>query len=100
MFHDPLSDYLRASCPVVSSVLSALVTHLTAPLCLSRHLLPLSLALPHSTALTTPLTWQFELGFLAAAVPHLCAMLLALEGDPDALDIPIPRTHAETFSGP
>ncbi|CAI7789878.1 unnamed protein product [Closterium sp. NIES-53] len=38
---------------------------------------------------------QFERGFLAAAVPHLCAMLLALEGDPDALDIPIPRTHAE-----
>ncbi|CAI7853357.1 unnamed protein product [Closterium sp. NIES-54] len=43
---------------------------------------------------------QFELGFLAAAVPHLCAMLLAPEGDPDALDIPIPRTHAEAVSGP
>ncbi|CAI5969202.1 unnamed protein product [Closterium sp. NIES-64] len=43
---------------------------------------------------------QFELGFLAAAVPHLCAMLLAPEGDPDALDIPIPRTHAEAISGP
>ncbi|CAI7922757.1 unnamed protein product [Closterium sp. NIES-54] len=32
VFHDPLSDYLRASCPLVSRVLSALVTHLTAPL--------------------------------------------------------------------
>ncbi|CAI7809956.1 unnamed protein product [Closterium sp. NIES-54] len=27
-------------------------------------------------------------------------MLLAPEGDPDALDIPIPRTHAEAISGP
>ncbi|CAI7868969.1 unnamed protein product [Closterium sp. NIES-53] len=43
---------------------------------------------------------QFELGFLAAAVPHLCAMLLALEGDPDALDFPIPCTHAEEVSRP
>ncbi|CAI7755765.1 unnamed protein product [Closterium sp. NIES-53] len=43
---------------------------------------------------------QFELGFLAAAVPHLCTTLLAPEGDPDALDIPIPRTHAEAVSGP
>ncbi|CAI7771227.1 unnamed protein product, partial [Closterium sp. NIES-53] len=40
------------------------------------------------------------LGFLAAAVPHLCAMLLAPEGDPNALDILIPRTHVEVVSGP
>ncbi|CAI7834782.1 unnamed protein product [Closterium sp. NIES-53] len=40
------------------------------------------------------------LGFIAAAVPHLCAMLLAPEGDPGALDIPIPRTHDEAVSGP
>ncbi|CAI7869935.1 unnamed protein product [Closterium sp. NIES-53] len=31
VFHDPLSDYLRASHPVVSRVFSALVTHPTAP---------------------------------------------------------------------
>ncbi|CAI7932107.1 unnamed protein product [Closterium sp. NIES-54] len=43
---------------------------------------------------------QFELGFLAAAVPYLCAMLLAREGDPDALDIPIPRSHAVAVLGP
>ncbi|CAI7876550.1 unnamed protein product [Closterium sp. NIES-54] len=43
---------------------------------------------------------QFELGFLVAAIPHLCTMLLAPEGDPDALDIPIPRNHAEAVSGP
>ncbi|CAI7849388.1 unnamed protein product, partial [Closterium sp. NIES-53] len=43
---------------------------------------------------------QFELEFLAAASPHLCAMLLSPEGDPDALDIPTPRTYAEAVSGP
>ncbi|CAI7914528.1 unnamed protein product [Closterium sp. NIES-54] len=31
MFHDPLSDYLRASRPVVSRVLSTLVSHPSAP---------------------------------------------------------------------
>ncbi|CAI7817646.1 unnamed protein product [Closterium sp. NIES-54] len=43
---------------------------------------------------------QFELGFLAATVPHLYAMLLAREGDTDALDIPITCNHAEAVSGP
>ncbi|CAI7789776.1 unnamed protein product, partial [Closterium sp. NIES-53] len=32
VFHDPLSNYLRASRPVISRVLSALFTHPTAPL--------------------------------------------------------------------
>ncbi|CAI7866207.1 unnamed protein product [Closterium sp. NIES-54] len=43
---------------------------------------------------------QFELCFLVATFPHPCAMLLAPEGDPDALDIPIPHTHAEAVLGP
>ncbi|CAI7734339.1 unnamed protein product, partial [Closterium sp. NIES-53] len=43
---------------------------------------------------------QFELEFLEAASPHLCAMLLAPEGDPDALDISTPRTYAKVVSGP
>ncbi|CAI7933083.1 unnamed protein product [Closterium sp. NIES-54] len=43
---------------------------------------------------------QFELEFLATASPHLCAMLLAPEEDPDALDIPTPCTYAEAVSGP
>ncbi|CAI7778197.1 unnamed protein product [Closterium sp. NIES-54] len=36
----------------------------------------------------------------AAAVPHLVSMLLALEGDPDAPDIPTPRSYAEAIEGP
>ncbi|CAI7803567.1 unnamed protein product [Closterium sp. NIES-53] len=42
---------------------------------------------------------EYELEFLAAASPHSCAMLLALEGDPDALDIPTPRMYREAVSG-
>ncbi|CAI7769187.1 unnamed protein product [Closterium sp. NIES-54] len=40
---------------------------------------------------------QFDLGIHAAPVPHL--LLYAHEGDPDTLDIPIPRTYAEAISG-
>ncbi|CAI5982547.1 unnamed protein product [Closterium sp. NIES-65] len=36
----------------------------------------------------------------AAAVPHLVSMLIAPEGDPDALDIPTPRSYAEAIEGP
>ncbi|CAI7914192.1 unnamed protein product, partial [Closterium sp. NIES-54] len=43
---------------------------------------------------------QFELEFLAAASPHLCALLLVPEGDPTALDIPTPRTYTEAVLGP
>ncbi|CAI7912380.1 unnamed protein product [Closterium sp. NIES-54] len=111
----------NASRPVVSRVFSALVTHPTAPLSsvstlvttvagfasshrldYAAHLVSGPARSPFSGgALVFPLEdKQFELGFLAAAVPRLCAMLLAPEGDPDALDIPIPRNHVETASGP
>ncbi|CAI7811739.1 unnamed protein product [Closterium sp. NIES-53] len=43
---------------------------------------------------------QEDFECLAAAVPHLVAMLLAPEGDPDAQDIPTPRSYAETVTGP
>ncbi|CAI7771346.1 unnamed protein product [Closterium sp. NIES-53] len=43
---------------------------------------------------------QEEFECLAAAVPHLVAMLLAREGDPDAPNIPTPRSYAEAITGP
>ncbi|CAI5479315.1 unnamed protein product [Closterium sp. Yama58-4] len=43
---------------------------------------------------------QEDLECLAAAAPHLVAMLLAPEGDPDAPDIPTPRSYAEAIAGP
>ncbi|CAI7845134.1 unnamed protein product [Closterium sp. NIES-54] len=123
VLHDQLSNYLRASHHVVSRVLSALVTHPSAPLSsvlalvttvasfTSSHRLDYASHMVSGTAcfpstrglLVFPLEVledrEFELGFLATAVPHLCAMLLASEGDQDALDIPIPRNHAEAVSG-
>ncbi|CAI7838955.1 unnamed protein product, partial [Closterium sp. NIES-53] len=43
---------------------------------------------------------QKDFECLAAAVPHLVAMLLAPEGDPDAPDISTPRSYAELITGP
>ncbi|CAI5950466.1 unnamed protein product [Closterium sp. NIES-64] len=43
---------------------------------------------------------QEELQCLATASPHLVSMLLAPEGDPDALDIPTQRSYAEAAEGP
>ncbi|CAI7733176.1 unnamed protein product [Closterium sp. NIES-53] len=40
-----------------------------------------------------------EFECLAAAVPHLVAMLLAPERDPDAPDTPTPRSYAEVITG-
>ncbi|CAI7791558.1 unnamed protein product [Closterium sp. NIES-53] len=42
---------------------------------------------------------QEDLECLAAAAPHLVSMLLAPEGDPDAPDIPTPRSYAEAIAG-
>ncbi|CAI7815798.1 unnamed protein product [Closterium sp. NIES-54] len=43
---------------------------------------------------------QEDLECFAATSPHLVSMLLAPEGDPDALDIPTPRSYAEAIEGP
>ncbi|CAI7743084.1 unnamed protein product [Closterium sp. NIES-54] len=43
---------------------------------------------------------QEDFECLAAAVPHLVAMLFAPEGDPDAPDIPTPSSYAEAIEGP
>ncbi|CAI7846323.1 unnamed protein product [Closterium sp. NIES-54] len=43
---------------------------------------------------------QEEFECFAAAVPHLVSMLIAPEGDPDAPDIPTPRSYAEAIAGP
>ncbi|CAI7931225.1 unnamed protein product [Closterium sp. NIES-54] len=42
---------------------------------------------------------QEDFDCLTTAVPHLVAMLLAREGDPDAPDIPTPRSYAEAITG-
>ncbi|CAI7757403.1 unnamed protein product, partial [Closterium sp. NIES-53] len=42
---------------------------------------------------------QEDFECLAAAVPRFASMLLAPEGDPDAPDIPTPRSYAEAIMG-
>ncbi|CAI7903520.1 unnamed protein product [Closterium sp. NIES-54] len=121
----PITDYYRAYRPLLSRVLASLVTDPRASLSSVSALTAAvtefasTRCLDYATSLvaappTSPLAvegesalgcdaledMQFELEFLAAASPHLCAILLAPEGDPDALDIPTPRTYAEAVSGP
>ncbi|CAI7788401.1 unnamed protein product [Closterium sp. NIES-53] len=43
---------------------------------------------------------QEELECLAVAVPRFASMLLAPEADPDAPDIPTPRSYVEVITGP
>ncbi|CAI7807503.1 unnamed protein product, partial [Closterium sp. NIES-53] len=43
---------------------------------------------------------QEEFECFGTSVPHLVSMLLAPEGDPDAPDIPTPRSYAEAIEGP
>ncbi|CAI7926932.1 unnamed protein product [Closterium sp. NIES-54] len=43
---------------------------------------------------------QEEFHCFAAALPHLVSTLLAPEGDPDAPNIPTPRSYAEAIEGP
>ncbi|CAI7864224.1 unnamed protein product [Closterium sp. NIES-53] len=98
VLHDPLSDYL----PLVTTVAGFASSH---RLDYASHLVSGPACSPPSGgAPVFPLEVledkKFELGFLATAVPHLCTMLLAPEGDPDVLDISIPRNHAEAVSGP
>ncbi|CAI7752509.1 unnamed protein product [Closterium sp. NIES-54] len=43
---------------------------------------------------------QEDFECLAAAVPRFASMMLAREGDPDAPDMPTPRSYAEAITGP
>ncbi|CAI7844791.1 unnamed protein product [Closterium sp. NIES-54] len=88
---DPESDLAHVASPIIMRLLA---THVTDP----------SFTSTAASALITELVdfasaCRFELECLAVAVPHLAAMLLAPEGDPDALDIPTPRSYAEAILG-
>ncbi|CAI7740295.1 unnamed protein product [Closterium sp. NIES-53] len=120
----PITDYYCAARPVVSHVLATLVTNPRASLssvsaltaavadfASTRHLdyatrvvaapppRPLSVGGVSALGCDVLEDRQFELEFLAAASPSLYAMLLSLEGDTDALDIPTPCTYREAVSG-
>ncbi|CAI7883824.1 unnamed protein product [Closterium sp. NIES-54] len=123
---DPESDSLRAASPTVARLLSTVVTgpsfESTAASALVAKLVDFAACCrldyaaglvaesasvcPPSVggecALSTDVLEDRQEEFLcfAAALPHLVSMLIAPEGDPDAPDIPTPRSYAEAIEGP
>ncbi|CAI7794111.1 unnamed protein product [Closterium sp. NIES-54] len=123
---DPESDHARAASPTVSRLLATVVTNpsfeSTAASALVAELLDFAAAchLDYATALVAESqsasppsvggecalctdvldVMQEVFECLAAAVPRFASMLLAPEGDPDAPDIPTPRSYAEAITGP
>ncbi|CAI7746756.1 unnamed protein product [Closterium sp. NIES-54] len=117
----PITNYYRTAHLVVSCVLPSLVTDTTASpssvsaLVATYYDFAATRRLDYATRMVAarPLSTrsesaigcdiledrQFELEFLAAVSPHLCAVLLAPEGDPHAFDMPTPRTYREAVSG-
>ncbi|CAI7744441.1 unnamed protein product, partial [Closterium sp. NIES-54] len=123
---DPESDSLCAACPTVMRFLATIVTDpsfesiaasslvaelvdFTAHCCLDY-----ATSLVAESASVCPPSVEGECAFstdvfedgqeefqcFAAALPHLMSTLLAPEGDPDAPDIPTPRSYAEAIEGP
>ncbi|CAI5464660.1 unnamed protein product [Closterium sp. Yama58-4] len=123
---DPESDSLRAARPTVTRLLATVVTdpsfESTAASALVAELVDFAARcrLDNATSLVAESESvcppsvggecalgtdvlddrQEEFQCLAAVSPHLVSMLLAPEGDPDALDIPTPRSYAEAIEGP
>ncbi|CAI7827660.1 unnamed protein product [Closterium sp. NIES-53] len=110
---DPKSDSLRTASPAVTAA-SALVAELVDFAAACRLDYATSLVAESASASVCPPSVggecvlgtdvledkQDEFEYFAAAVPHLVSMLLAPEGDPDAPDIPTPRSYAEAIEGP
>ncbi|CAI7759068.1 unnamed protein product [Closterium sp. NIES-54] len=123
---DPESDSLRAASPTVARLLSTVVTdpsfestsasalvaelvdfaarcrldYATRLVAASESVCPPSVG--DECALSTDVLEdrQEEFQCFAAALPHLVSTLIAPEGDPDAPDIPTPRSYAEAIEGP
>ncbi|CAI7823199.1 unnamed protein product, partial [Closterium sp. NIES-54] len=123
---DPASDSLRAASPTIARLLSTVVTdpsfESTAASALVAELvdfaarcrLDYAASLVAESASVCPpsvggegaLSTDFledreeEFQCFVAALPHLVSTLIAPEGDPDAPDIPTPRSYAEAIEGP
>ncbi|CAI5982005.1 unnamed protein product [Closterium sp. NIES-65] len=123
---DPESDSLRAASPTVTRLLATVVTDpsfespaasaLVAELVdfAARCRLDYAASLVAESVSVCPLSVEGECALsmdvledrqeefqcLAIASPHLASVLLTPKGDPDALDIPTPRSYAEAVEGP
>ncbi|CAI7898499.1 unnamed protein product [Closterium sp. NIES-54] len=123
---DPESDRTRATRPTVSRLLATVVTDPSFESVAASALVPdlvdfaAACRLDYATNLVGESVFasppsiggecalgtdvledrQEDFEYLAAAVPRFASMLLAPEGDPDAPDIPTPRSYAEAITGP
>ncbi|CAI7756645.1 unnamed protein product [Closterium sp. NIES-54] len=102
---DPESDSLRAASPTFTRLLATVVTDpsfesTTALVVESESVCPPSIGGECALGTDVLEDRQEEFQCLAAASPHLVSVLLTPEGDPDALDIPTPRSYAEAIEGP
>ncbi|CAI7848763.1 unnamed protein product [Closterium sp. NIES-54] len=126
VFADPASDSLRAASPTVARLLSTVVANpsfeSTAASALVAELVDFAArgrldyaaslvaefasvchpSVGGECALSTDVLEdrQEEFQCFAAALPHLVSTLIAPEGDPDAPNIPTPRSYAEAIEGP
>ncbi|CAI7849627.1 unnamed protein product [Closterium sp. NIES-53] len=100
---DPESDLVHAAHPIVVRLLDTAVTDLSfesaAASALSESVCPPSARGECALGADILEDGQNDFECLAAAVPHLVAMLLAPEGDPDAPNIPTPRSYAMAITG-
>ncbi|CAI7808391.1 unnamed protein product, partial [Closterium sp. NIES-53] len=94
----PESDIARVASPTVTHLLATVVTdpgfESTAAFALVTELVDFV-----SECYVCLACSGFELECLAIALPCFASMLLCPEGDPDALDIPTPRSYIETIAG-
>ncbi|CAI7914349.1 unnamed protein product [Closterium sp. NIES-54] len=102
---DPASDSLRAASPTVTRLLATVVTDPSFESTAALVAESASVCPPYvrgECVLSTDALEdrQEEFQCFAAALPHLVSTLLAPEGDPDAPDIPTPRSYAEAIEGP
>ncbi|CAI5479887.1 unnamed protein product [Closterium sp. Yama58-4] len=102
---DTKSDLVRAASPTVTRLLATVVTdpsfESTAASALVAELVDFAAAcrLDYAASLVAESESDCPPS-VGAAVPHLVAMLLAPEGDPDAVDIPTPRSYTEAITVP
>ncbi|CAI7811442.1 unnamed protein product [Closterium sp. NIES-54] len=123
---DPEFDSLRAASPTIARLLSTVVTdpsfestaasalvaeivnfaarcrldYATSLVAQSESVCPPSVGGECALSADVLEDRQEEFQCFAAALPHLVSTLIAPEGDPDAPDIPTPRSYAKAIEGP
>ncbi|CAI7833840.1 unnamed protein product, partial [Closterium sp. NIES-54] len=102
---EPESDRARAASPAVARLLATAVSNPSfesaAASALVAELLEFAAAccLDYASALVAE-SVPSSPPSVGAAVPRFASLVLAPEGDPDAPDIPTPRSYAEAITGP